>query len=213
MAISYPRDLPAGDWFASATFALSEGVAFNQLEGGALQIAEMSDPLWTLKASTYALFDKERRAVWQAWLASLRGGKRFRCYHLDRPWPLAYGAGAAGLSWSVGAGLATLSAYSATTLTLSDLPAGYKVTAGDMMSFEWHGTLALHMALEDVTAAATSLKVTVDPPVRSKPAPSMGIPISLIKAPCVMVVKPGTASSPASAEGEAASFEAVQVVV
>lgn len=214
MAITYPRTIPEGHWFQSADFSLSEGVSFNQLQSGGIQVAEIADPIWVMKAATYPLYEKTERAQWQAWLASLRGGRRFYGYHLDRPYPLAYGEEALSLPWVGGQGKAALTGRTATTVTLASLPASYKVTAGDMISFPWNNTLALHMALEDVTATAGGAATfTVVPPVRMSPAPETGSVVTLIKAQCVMIVKPGTASSPASASGEASSFEAVQVVV
>lgn len=215
MAISYPRSFPANAQFDSVDFKLGDLSVQNTLESGAVQTMEMGPSLWTATFSTIDLQMRDRQ-IWQAWELTLRGGRTFLAFDPEKVHPAAYGADVLGLTRAGGGafdGTATLTSVTATTVTVSALPAAYQAKAGDMLSFPWNSSHALHMVAEDATAdgsGAATFKVV--PPVQTSPAPSGGATVRLVQPVCVMKIKPGTFSAPARPANapQPVSFECVQ---
>lgn len=215
MAISYPREMLSGGWISELAFDLTSTEAFNRLSSGAVQATEVDEPVWSAKFTTRRLWPADRAAL-RAWISSLRGGKRFYAQDLERRYPIAYGAAVLSMTRAGGGtfnGIATLTSATATTVSMSALPASYAFKAGDQLSFPWNSGLALHRVLEDVTANSSGVvTVTVDPPVRTSPAPSTGADIALVNPRCIMTLVPGTFETVANNDAPSASFEAVQVI-
>lgn len=216
MAITFPRPYPAGIAFAKSQFTLARQDVVTQTQGGALQVMDVGEPLWTLSAVTEPL-RWSRRREFAAWHASLRGGRRILAYDHVGSYPITYGAAVLSLVRAAGGGFdgtATLSGASTSSLSLAGLPAGYQAAAGDRLSFPWNGVLAYHEVAEPAVAdGAGALTVNVEPPVRLGPAPSVGAVIALVRPPCVMIVKPDTFSLDEGPALAPVSFEAVQVIV
>lgn len=216
MAIIYPLGLPAGARFYQCEFALDEVQAVNTKRSGEVLAVELADRLWRAKFVT-TLCTPDQQGRWQSWRGSLNGSiGSFLVADPNRDYPLAYGAAVLDLDRAGGGafdGTATLSAWTATTVTLTGLPADYQAAAGDMLSFAWYGSRALHMVVGDAQATAAGvLSVDVVPPVRETPAPTVGASVELVSPTCVMRLIPGTFSMPKQGrEKSRASFEAVQV--
>lgn len=215
MAITYPLTFPDGPGFAEGEFTLSVVEAVNTLPSGAVQAMEIGEPLWTARFAAPPC-DARQRARWQAWKAALRGSiGTFLAFDPEKAFPLAYGEAVLGLTRAGGGafdGTASLTAWTASTLTLSTLPATYQAAAGDMVSFPWKGGKALHMVVGDTAASAGGvLTVTVMPPVRLSPAPAAGAVVDLVRPSCLMRIRPGSFSAPARREKQPVVFEGVQV--
>ncbi|MFG1205560.1 hypothetical protein [Xanthobacter flavus] len=216
MAISYPRPFPSGMWFASGTeFKLGDKSVQNTLESGAIQTMEIAPSLWSAKFVTPGLLMHDRQ-VWQAWELTLRGGRTFLAYDPEKVYPKAYRAGVLALTRAGGGafdGTATLASVAATSVSVTGLPAGYMAKVGDMLSFPWNNVHALHQIVEDATAnGAGAATFRVWPPVQTSPAPAGGSTVRLVQPWCVMKIKPGTFTAPASSTNGTApvSFEGVQ---
>lgn len=216
MAIIYPRAMPAGHWFQSAEFKLADLSVANTLQSGAVQTMDLGDPLWSATFRTHVV-EAEDRQMWQAWALSLRRGRKFLAFDPEKEFPAAYGSAVLGLTRAIGGafdGSATLGAVTATTVQLLGLPALYQAKAGDMLSFPWNGVRALHQLVEDTAASSSGIMtLSVEPPVRLNPAPAVSATVDLVRPACVMLLKPGTFSAPASYDPQPVSFEAVQAIV
>lgn len=215
MAISYPRSFPAGALFASVDFQLGDISVQNMLESGAIQTMEIGPSLWGATWRTVDL-QMEDRQKWQAWALTLRGGRTFLASDPEKAYPAAYGSAVLTLSRAGGGafdGTCTLVAVTATSVQVSGLPANYTARAGDMLSFPWNNGHALHMVVEDTTAnSAGAATFRVHPPVKPVPPPNAGSAVRMVQPVCVMKLKPGTFSAPASHEAarQPVSFESVQ---
>lgn len=184
MTIADPQDFPfSDDMFVEWRFKLQRGDAINRNKVGQIQVTEIADPVWTMKATTRPL-RASGRARWEAWALSQRGGlKRFYAYNPIRSYPQAYGkAGMTALSFN---GSCAISGASGHGGTLGSLPSGFKITAGDHVSVAMtSGIRSLHEIVENVTAAGTSAAINVEPAFRSGVSGSA----ELIKPKCVMVL-------------------------
>ena len=214
--VTYPRALPPGRWFQSADFRLSDLSVANTLQSGAIQVMDLGDPLWSATFKT-CVMEAEDRQMWQAWAMSLRRGRKFLAFDPEKEFPAAYGSAVLGLTRAIGGafdGSAALGAVTATTVQLLGLPALYQAKAGDMLSFPWNGVRALHQLVEDAAANSSGIMtLSVEPPVRLNPAPAVSATVDLVRPACVMLLKPGTFSAPASYDPQPVSFEAVQAIV
>ncbi|QTL01909.1 hypothetical protein J5J86_13950 [Aquabacter sp. L1I39] len=215
MAITYPRALPADIRWLKSTLSLPRGNALNRLSSGALQAAEVDEPLWRASFVSEPLVWSERR-LWEAWERTLRGGiGTFLAYDWVGSYPLQYGAAVLDLTRAGGGsynGTATFVSCTATTLTLSGLPNGYQAKTGDRLSFAWNNGRAYHEVAEDAVASSGgALTVTVEPYVRA-PYVDAGTDVALVRAPLVLQMDPDTWSSPDDLGAQRISFTAVQVI-
>jgi len=165
-------------------------------------------PLWA------ARFEMDRNtpedaALLRAFFARLRGRmRRFYCWDLSRPFPLAYPDGFTGL---VRAGTSTPFAGTATSwsqainsagdalITLNGLPAAFPIAMGDYIGFRWDavGLGAGNMMRRTVARAvlpamangAGQAQVTVEPPLNTALVPA-GAVAHLDEPRCVMQLVP-----------------------
>lgn len=213
MSIIYPRALPDGAGFISVDFKLGEAAVQNTLESGAIQTMEMGEALWSASFQTFEMTMADRQR-WQAWALTLRLGKTFYAFDPEKVWPAAYGASVLDLMRAGGGafdGTATLAAVAPKAVDLTGLPAAYHAKDGDMLSFPWNNTLALHQVVEDATADGTgAVTLLVEPPLRLDPLPDLPSVVTLVRPSCIMKLKPTSFSAPAGFEPQAVSFEAVQ---
>src|SRR5579871_1319217 len=216
MTISYPRSFPSGiDKFKQVTFDLSRQEGYNILGSGAVQSAEIGEPLWTAKYTTIDLTPAQRGA-WAAWRDSLRGaGKSFYGYNPDAPSPLAYIGGSLPAHRYDGStpfdGTCALNTWSGgNVITLGNLPNGYMVKPGDMIGWILSGKYALHRALEDVAANSSGVVSFAVEPFPRGTAPVSPIAANLVKPVCVMRIVRQTWSSDVSGYTSPVSFQAAQ---
>jgi len=189
VTITYPRDLIEPFRVRAATFEPLEVQARNPARGGQVQVIGLGPTVWSMKYELVPV-SEAIGAQWEAWLSSLRGGRRlFKAWHPWRRYGVAYPTGGPG--GFDGACTRTAIGGSLDTVTLSGLPVGYVLSPGDLMSWE-HATnsQALHRVTEGATANGSGIAtVTVEPEIRVSPGSSA---VSLHKAWCHAVVDPGS---------------------
>ncbi|WP_236762402.1 hypothetical protein U0027_05970 [Agrobacterium tumefaciens] len=136
--------------------------------------------------------------------------KTFLAFPKSRCFPVAYPNG----SWPTGdafggVGQVATIASNRKAISLSGLPAGYKVTVGDYIQI---GDKDLHMVMEPMTASAGG--VTTQFEVRPHLWPGVVAPVAatLVKPSCIMTLLPGTVSTTADKDtGRAVvTFQAIE---
>ena len=208
MTITYPRDFPDADVIATrCTFNYSPLGEMSRSAAGAITFQErMGGSLWELSMTTKPLNETEY-GKWHAWFLSLRGGAQsFKGRDPRRCWPLAYGPAALTLVRAIGGlfdGTCNLTAVGGSTITLGNLPANYKVSVGDYVSFPWLGGQALVKALEPITGngSGNTAAITIGPWLRT--GGTLPATATLVRAWCLMRPKPG------SWQGERQGFQPV----
>lgn len=218
MAITFPREFPNID-IASSDFRLAEQVAQDLMRSGEIAVTELGESLWFWGNVQTQPLDYAQRAEVSAWARSLRSGMRkFYGFDPDRQLPVAYDWRRGGeqlpatrFDGSPFNGTATLLSTTASTVELSNLPAGYKITADDPLSWSWNGVLAYHRALESAVADEAGLvEFEVTPHVRPG---TIGTPVvSLVKPKCVMRLVPNSFMLQVDDVLTPATFSAVQAL-
>lgn len=214
MALISPRPFPDGARLPVSRIDLQRVQSINTAVNGSIQVMEQGDPLWIGRFQTEPLVWSRRR-LWSAWGRSLREGMDpFMAYDWLASYPIAYGKGVLSLARAVGGafdGTATLINFTATTIQISGLPANYRASVGDRVSFPWNGSRSYHEVMEAAVGTGFGvITIAVQPPVPDGPAPSPGVAVDLVRAPIVMRLRPGTFSEPDGAGALAVSFEGVQ---
>ena len=217
MTLSFPVDLatlfePIGR--VSTTLDAPSILESGQTAGGGLWRSELAAPLWrgSVTVRPYRHGDADG---WQALLERLAEadatffvGQGTRIGPRSNP----YGTALDGFTPVIGA----LSGTSARLMSLNGLPGGFKLRAGDLISWTVPGTptrYAFHRLREDATASAGAIGSTplfeVGPMIR--PGTTTGITVRLVRPRCLAVLTAYTpfAHDPAVATG--GQFEWVQV--
>lgn len=207
--ITYPRDFPEADVIATqCSFDYATLGEISRTAAGAVTFQErMGGSLWELALTTRPL-NETKYGEWHAWFLSLRGGQQsFKGRDPRRCWPLAYGPGVLSLF----DGNCTVTAVAGATISLGGLPANYKMSIGDYVSFAWLGGRALVKALEPVVANASGAiaSVTVGPWQRTDGA--LPAAATVVKPWCLMRPKPGSWKGTRSGF-EPITFEAIQTL-
>lgn len=218
MSLTFPRALPICAWTEDLPFTLDRPQSLAMTGGGSTNAADLGPPVWRAKYATRIL-DRVTFEMVDAWLVSLRGSLRmFKGTVPRRRWPLAYPRGFAGLTVSAspfsGSGTLTSIGAGRDTITVSSLPSGFVLAAGDWLSIPVGSRQRLHRILEGGTASglgAVNLTVEpiIDPSVTTDTPPAV-----LFDGPyCEMVLagKPDTTRS--AARGGSISFDGVQVLI
>jgi len=214
--ITYPRDFPDADIVVPrCRFDYTTLGEMSRTAAGAITFQErIGGSLWELAVTTKPLNETEY-GKWHAWFLSLRGGRQsFMGRDPRRCWPLAYGPGVLSLTRAGGGafdGTVFVTAVAGDTITIANLPASYKISVGDYVSFAWLGGRALVKALEPITGSAGGVAtVTVGPWQRTGGTlPAAG---TLVKAWCLMRPKPGSWQGERGTV-EPVTFEAIQTLV
>ena len=217
-ALVWPREMPSSMPFRAVSFEPSYQQSVGTTRGGLQQVANTGVDLWRAKYETPPL-SKSDALEWRAWLHSLRGGARlFKAWDPVRRYARAYPSGYGGLTRAGGGsfdGTANLSAIASArdALTLSTLPVGFKLGAGDLLSFAMGDLQALHEVIIGGTAAIDgTLAVTIEPTL-SLPAVT-GVTVSLAQPWFKAVVTANSISGPWQlGQRMPVAFTAMQVFV
>lgn len=170
MALTYPRAYP---FYISGVGKLKFGISRIQNQprtrGGVVQGAEKARSLWMVQAET-PILNADQFEEMQAFFDSLRGVLNpFTMYDPKRRRPRSYpGVGWAGISRHTGGafdGTATLAGASGYQVLLSGLPTNFNLLPGDLISWPWRSTRALHRAVEAATSINGQMAVQVEPDV------------------------------------------------
>lgn len=175
-----------------------------------------SGPLWRLRAQSYLLKPSEHR-YWKARLHSLENGKgSFYGYDLAGCYPILYPNG----TWPTGGSFSGASAQISSLnvdnkrIALKTLPAGYEISVGDYLAFDYGSSRALHQAMEEATAdgSGVTAQFEVRPHIRTGAA--VDALVTVKRAAAVMMLLPGTLAMPADPNTAfgTISFEAIQVL-
>jgi hypothetical protein len=213
MALSYPLAFPTITQFEDTpSFKLSEALAINRSGAGAMETMELADPIWSGRWLVYIKREADR-GLWTAWRMALIGGAGFLGHDPGRPFPLAYGQGVLALLRHGGGafdGTATLSSFTATTITLSNLPDLYRALPGDRVSLVRPGSQrSLHEVVETVTGNSSGVvTLNVQPPVPSDVTPG-STAVQLVRPQAIFVLSADTFDAP-SRGNHSVSFEGTQ---
>lgn len=217
MTVTFPRSFPLAA-FSRVSFDLDRYVSSNALYGGQTQVREMASPRWVMAATT-GILNTARARTWKAWLDSLKGGvNSFYAYDPELPYPGAYPAGFAGLVEGVSGDAFTgtaidIAALTSTTIQMTDLPAAFVFTPGDLIGLVESGKRGLHRVLEEVTASGLgSATVSVEPPVLTNVF-SDAAHANLVRPVCIMTLEPGSVSAQRSPRPQPISFRGIQKVI
>jgi hypothetical protein len=196
MAVTFP--MSQASFFSkllikTLKFDHPENVEMNTTGGGELLRADLAPMLWAGEVK-FGNMTRTEAANAQALLDMLRGsGRSFYAYDTRRPAPLFDPTGS-----TLGAATVTINSLIAggRELKLQGLPAGYKLSCGDYLAFDY-GTTPVRRALHrvfssSVTAAGTGItpNIEVTPPIRAGAA--VGATVTLIKAACKAVIVPNS---------------------
>jgi hypothetical protein len=212
MTITYPLPTSFFDEFPGWTteFEPMWRQEYSRTAGGQTIAKDLGSPLWKMTAQSKSLRPNELD-YWRARLMSLEGVlKTFRAFPKSRCYPIAYPNG----SWPTGdafdgnAELTTINA-NRKSISLHDLPVGYRVSVGDYVQV---GTNDLHMVMEPAVADATGYTAQFE--VRPHLWPGVTAPraVALVKPSCVMRLVAGSVSTTSDKEtGRAViSFQAIE---
>jgi hypothetical protein len=198
MAITFPRDMPDFRSMTGEPFRLRRFQSSDVAGGGNPQVAELAPPLWRGSWTVEAL-DRALGGTWEAWLESLRGGLRlFKGIPPKNRWPILYPRGFAGLLVSgspfTGSGNLLTIGAGRDTVTVSALPVGLVLSAGDFLSIPVGSRQHLHKIIEGgVANGSGQVALTVEPTIR--PNATTGVAVRLADPFCDMVLEPGWSSS------------------
>lgn len=193
MAMAFPLSLTEfadGLRVRSSTPDLGENQVMSETGGGELIVADAGPRLWGGSIAVAAdTPDGQRRA--QALATALRqGGRSFMFCDPRGRYPASDPDGS-----ELGDAEPALSspAAGASVVSLTGLPAGYTLTGGDYLAFEYGSPAryALHQVVLDAAADADgAVELDIVPPLR--PGAADGAAVSLINPSCRAVMVPGS---------------------
>ena len=216
MALTFP--VPATQFWgllpiSSLTFDLPETVTASRTRGGEVLMAEVGARLWGGEVRLDLMTADEATAI-QPLLEALRGaGRPFVAYHPLRAFPARDPRGT-----TLGAAAVKIASLpSARELTLKGLPAGYVLTRGDFLAYNYAANparYALHRIVSTVTASGTGITPAIEvvPPLRGG---AVDTPVNLGKPACKALIVPGTVDPGTTRRGglvEGASFRFQQTL-
>jgi hypothetical protein len=196
MAFTYPLDR---DTFLGTipvwelTFDLTENVEVAGLADGSLLRDEIGPRLWRGRCKIDLMTFAQAPRV-EAMISLLqRSGTSFLAWRLDRAYPQGDPDGTI-----LGAATPTIASLPASgvELTITGLPVGYQIAAGDMLSFAYGASptrYALHRVITGAVvadAAGTTPAIEVEPPIRTGAV--TGAAVELARPYCKAMLLPGS---------------------
>jgi len=191
------------------TFSLDYGQETSGQAGGQIRVKDLRSPLWRMKVDCSTLSLQQLRVI-RALVGSLGGSLgSFYAWDPAAQYPAADPDGTALGSSNVQiSGLGS----SAWHLILKGLPAGYKLTIGDMLAFDYGTSRALHQVTSSVVANSSGVTPAfeIHPPRRQGAAANQ---VVALKRPAgEFRIVPGSLNLSADGLTGQAGFEAVQVI-
>lgn len=193
-----------------ATFLPDWGHQFSRTKGGILLAAEGRPVRWRMRATCSVLSHSQAKAA-EAELSALQGSLgTFLAWDPKSKFPIADPKGLI-----LGATVPTIKTLNADNqrLSLQNLPVGYVLTKGDMLSFIYSSTsYALHrIRTASTTANGSGFTAEFEVTPQIKPGAAVSAAVTLIKASAEMRIVPGSVQGGATGPSSTISFEAVQV--
>ena len=209
MALSEPFDILADFPGWVTKFDLRYRQEQSRTAGGRTIVKDLGSPLWEMAAQSKVL-RPNRLDYWRARLEAMENGlATFLGYSLSRTYPIAYPNG----SWPTGGAFdgisATLSAINANrkAVRVDDLPAGFVLSVGDMISIQGD----LHRVMETATAAVGGQTPEFEIRPHLWPSRTTGADVSVYRPSCLMAIVPGSLSTDAGLNGwGSVSFQAIE---
>lgn len=193
MAVIYPVSIL--DTFPGwpSKFELMFRQEQSRTAGGATYVKDLGSPLWMGAWASRTLSANELD-TWRARLDALEGGiQTFRGYSQSRAYPIAYPKR---LFDALGVGSVSVAAIGSNrkSCSLTGLPPGYKVTAGDLIEVAGSG---LHRVMEPATANSSGTTLTFEVRPHFWIGASAPAVVKLVRPAVNMRVVPGTIISDA----------------
>lgn len=209
----HPQPMPCG--VQTVVFDPAYAQAVNRTRGGDVQGMELADPRWRAEI-TWAPQDREGFQRRRAWLDGTRGVLVHALVHdALQPYPLRYPKARLEALTRAGGGAfdgtAAISALGAASLSLSGLPAGFALVAGDYVGLVEGGRYGVVRVFTDAVASAGgTVALTVYPTGQTKHF-TVAAQANLVRPSCLMVLDPASVQAARSAGARApVSFSASQ---
>ena len=203
-------DLMSALVVSGVTFMPSYGQETSGQAGGQIRVKDLRSPLWHMKADCSMLTLQQLRVV-RALVGGLGGSLgSFYAWDPAAQFPAADPDGSIlGASNVQIGGLGT----TAKNLLLKGLPAGYVLTVGDMLAYDYGTSRALHQVVTPqvvASGAGVTPEFEIHPPRRQGAA--VNAAVTLVRAAAEMRIVPGTLNLSADHMVGQAGFEAMQVI-
>jgi hypothetical protein len=216
MALAYP--LSFAQFFGAlrveeVTFRLSHPQEHTRLGDGTIISASLGASLWT-GSIRLAQANHPRHAQMEALIALMdQPGATFLCHDPRQIGPASDPTGA-----SLGSRTVTIHSVASNLreLRITGLPAGYVLTAGDMLGFQYGSNPvrhALHRIVVGGTASSSGLTPMLEVVPNLRPGAVAGLTVSLIRPACKARMLPGPAyGSGRQANSRGAGFDFIQTL-
>ena len=183
MALAFP--LPITGFFnllpiEQISFDCPEQNQESQTGKGERMSAELAPMLWTAEIKLGPMMMDETAQI-DTLLDVLRAaGRMFFAYDPRRRGPLADPTGLI-----LGAAVPVIASMpNARDLTISGLPVGYQLSAGDYLAFDYGGRRALHRLVSGGVASVGGVTPVMEVTPAIRPGAAISAPIGLIRASC-----------------------------
>lgn len=197
MALSFP--LSIDDFFGDLRVRqievdLPDTLVTSRTAGGGIAVDSIADRLWTATVRIAGGYNLDLEAV-RAKLSILREADRsLLVYPKQRPFPRNDPAGAA-----LGAAIPRIASLASNNreLTISDLPAGYVITAGDYLSFQYGANpvrYGFYQVVVGAVADAGGLTGQIEVTPHIRPGATVGSVVALARPVFKGVLVPGSVS-------------------
>lgn len=210
MTVSFPRTDILGVEFQDQTFHLQSRQEYSRTAGGRTLGKDLGPALWMASYTTAPMYADDALG-YEATLNSLDGViQTFEASDLRRQYPKTYPKG----DFVDSGVLASVNANNK-ALSLSGLAAGFKLSPGDYLSFNYGSSRALHQIVEAAVAdgSGETPEFEVRPYIRPGYAMSPAIAVTLKKPRGIFCLVPGSVESRVqNALFTVVSFQAIQVV-
>ncbi len=202
MAITFPRAMLTPLPFRAVSFDPKyDNVQLRSSTPVGPQVVNVAPVPWAMAYETPPLRIDDADQ-WKAWIDSLRGGARlFKAIDPVKRFARAYRQGYAGLTVSglpfSGSGNLAAIAETLDAITISELPAGFKLQVGDLLSFAFgDGGQTLHRVTESSGAASGlgAITVGIEPIVPYGTA--TGVAVQLADPWCKAAIDPRSVQAP-----------------
>ena len=214
MTITFPRDVPVVKrWIARLD--LAPNYELDQTGDGGQLARELGPTLWTGMVTISSLYESQARAF-EAWAVSVQTPPQpfyladtFKKYAASR-----FRVGYAGLVRAGGGafdGTCTLgNVTSNKIMPLSGLPAGFILSPGDSLAFDYSDTIrAYHMIVAGGTADGGG-NVSVEVRAHVRAGWTVGATVNLLSPAAKMLMVPGSFSPSPSGHLQSFTFKAAQ---
>lgn len=191
------------------SFTLMTQQEVSGLGSGQILVADLGPALWVAEIETKPMRRPEASLL-QSRLDTLEGS--LHAFYLYDPWKCAPAADPGGTTL----GESTVKIYSREAnnkeLALYGLPAGYVLTAGDYLAFDYGSPSrrALHRIVNTVTADGDGITPTLEVRPHLRSGVANDLVVTLVKAAAKMVMEPGSLQIAAQGGMTVFSFRAIQ---